>query len=873
MLARHPSGYAGLVRAHAAFVVLALLVATGDAPRAQILPADGAAPLIARLTEALETRTVDRLLDEIAPHLPADERRWLIGMAPPTATAPTVILHPRARTADALAVDAMVIRDTRATVASWRFGLATTAGTVTLTSVIETARFDDLVRLDLAPQPLAVRDLTIQAPDFELTLASGMAFASSVDGAYSALVLLGRSSIRFAPRGATEQGQLRIFTGTPGLAVTSDEVFVRINPLDSGTTVRGTFTPLTRAADDARVRAARIFDERVALGHVVDSGLAAPGRWGLAPVQDSLFVDFRTRRHGWLTYTRTPNAAEDVSLAQGARRLQIARYSSRPPMRDASRLSVTVRDQPLAHTDLDVAFDPDRQWLHGRVSLRLHVSADTPAIPLRLAAALRVTSIMSPQLGPLLFVRSAADEAVVGLPRRHDDTPVTIVIDFEGTLPPHVLDDDTPTARRAADLPDALGVEPRFLYSGAIAWYPQPVAAGYATATMRVTVPATFDVVATGERRADRISSVSDAVPGSAQRPARTVAFNADRPVRYLAFVVARMTTDAAPRPAEPGQPVVHVVPGPGARLSQEPTPDRVSAIIRYYTDLLGGPAYPTFTAVSLRDHLPGGHSPAYFALVNTPVPTTPYVWDRDPLAFTDEPDFFLAHEIAHQWFGQSVAGRDYHEQWISEGFAQYLAWMYVTSVRGDQAGQRLLERMRASIAGLEAEGPIRLGPRLGHLRGDRRVQRALVYNKGALVLHMLRRLIGDDAFVAGLRDLLASHQYAFVSTGDVERAFQRHTTLALARFFERWIDDAATPTLRFSWAREADGHDVAITVTQAEPVFDLPHTAVIHYADGRRDRVPVAITGPTTRIIVPVDGAVRRVELSDSTIPARLRR
>jgi len=78
-----------------------------------------------------------------------------------------------------------------------------------------------------------------------------------------------------------------------------------------------------------------------------------------------------------------------------------------------------------------------------------------------------------------------------------------------------------------------------------------------------------------------------------------------------------------------------------------------------------------------LEHDLPGGHSPGYFAALNQPLPTSPLVWRNDPAAFSSFPDFFLAHELAHQWWGQAVGWKNYHEQWISEGFAQYFSALY----------------------------------------------------------------------------------------------------------------------------------------------------------------------------------------------------
>jgi aminopeptidase N len=96
-------------------------------------------------------------------------------------------------------------------------------------------------------------------------------------------------------------------------------------------------------------------------------------------------------------------------------------------------------------------------------------------------------------------------------------------------------------------------------------------------------------------------------------------------------------------------------------------------------------------------------------------------------------------------------------------------------------------------------QGPISLGYRLGHIKGESRVFRALVYNKGAGVLHMLRRLIGDDAFFAGLKQFYADNRFKKAGTDDLRRAMEATSKRDLNRFFERWIYDNTIPRLRFS--------------------------------------------------------------------------
>ena len=166
-------------------------------------------------------------------------------------------------------------------------------------------------------------------------------------------------------------------------------------------------------------------------------------------------------------------------------------------------------------------------------------------------------------------------------------------------------------------------------------------------------------------------------------------------------------------------------------------------------------------------------------------------------MAFQNYPSFFIAHELAHQWWGQAVGWKNYHEQWLSEGFAQYFAALYAERERGPEQFASVLRQMRRWAIDTSPQGPVYLGYRLGHIKADGRVFRALVYNKGAMVLHMLRRLMGDEAFFAGLRDFYATWRYQKAGTDDFRVSMEKAGGQPLDRFFDRWIYGSAIPTVQ----------------------------------------------------------------------------
>jgi aminopeptidase N len=150
------------------------------------------------------------------------------------------------------------------------------------------------------------------------------------------------------------------------------------------------------------------------------------------------------------------------------------------------------------------------------------------------------------------------------------------------------------------------------------------------------------------------------------------------------------------------------------------------------------------------------------------------------------------------------------------------------------------------------------LGYRLGHIKGDDQIFRAVVYNKGAMVLHMLRGMLGDEAFFAGLRSFYAEWKFRKAGTDDFRVTMEKASGRDLRRYFDTWVYGSSIPRIAFSYRVGEDGAQLRFE-QRGDPV-DVPITVTIAYASGETEDLVVVLGDKLTERTVPVKGAVRSI-------------
>jgi hypothetical protein len=714
-----------------------------------------------------------------------------------------------------------------ATVAYWRLHAEKHEGRWALVAREDSGQIDGLVHLSLGPSAWRARGVTLHLGDFELRMEDGTVFSTPEEVGPTGLVFVGRGRVRFSPAPVAEREQLRQFSGATSVDRAVAWAFVRLSPGDFRGAVDTDWLVPESAPAARRERAERVWRERVDRSFMIDAPLPR-SPWWLMPSPGDAVVDFPWGKHV-LTFALSSGEAEDVNLFDRDRRLQICSYPSggRPARYNEDDRRVI----DVLENDITARFDPDKLELQAVHTMRALPLSVTGTLRLRLDDDFRVASVTSGDGRSLLFFRvRGQSNLVVSLgPLAASSRPFTLTTRYGGRHDPAPIDQEIVQVPRpnVLDVPDEDFVDwPPLVYSNRTAWYPRPANEEFATLRAGFDVPEGWLAVTGGEL-------VSVRTEGGRTRSQ----YRLDQPGKFVTAVVGRLT-DVGLR--QEGDQAVRGYAGPRTRGDTLAAMQTLEQMLAFYADKFGPSPYPMIGLVVAEGRTPGGHSPPGLIYLQERAPMLRRrPLPDDPANFSDLPGFFLAHEAAHQWWGQGVAPANYRERWLSEAWAQYAAALWVREKVGEEAFRSMMDSMARWALRDDDAGPIHLGHRLGHLEKDPRAFRAVVYDKGAWVLHMLRGLVGDEAFFAGARAFQQRFRYAKAGTEDLRAALEKASGRDLRPYFESWIYGTGLPTLVWSARTEkaATGFRTTVEVRPQGLPGPLPLEVELAWKGGRGAR------------------------------------
>jgi len=186
-----------------------------------------------------------------------------------------------------------------------------------------------------------------------------------------------------------------------------------------------------------------------------------------------------------------------------------------------------------------------------------------------------------------------------------------------------------------------------------------------------------------------------------------------------------------------------------------------------------------------------------------------------------------IAHELAHQWFGNKVTCGSWKDIWLNEGFATYLAGLTVENLDGTNQFNNWKQQSINTITS-QTNGAVYLTD-TDTLTVGRIFSNRLTYNKGAMVLHMLRKKLGDATFYLGLQNYLndPQHAYAYAKSEDFVGIMEAASGLDLSEFFSDWLYGQGYPTYNVLWNQQSTTQiNIRLSQTQSDPsvsFFEVP--------------------------------------------------
>ena len=210
-----------------------------------------------------------------------------------------------------------------------------------------------------------------------------------------------------------------------------------------------------------------------------------------------------------------------------------------------------------------------------------------------------------------------------------------------------------------------------------------------------------------------------------------------------------------------------------------------------------------------------------------------------------------IAHETAHQWFGDAVTEREWGHLWLSEGFATYFAALWTREAHGDAAFRAEMAKIRTQILGdkVVAARPVLDTAQTNYLS----LLNANSYQKGGYILYMLNEELGDSAFFGGLRRYYADYRHGTALTDDLRHELERSSGRSLEAFFDQWLRRPGVPAMNVSWTHDADTGALSVKVVQSgvNGAYALPLPIAVTSAAGVTQRITVDVPAVADTVMV----------------------
>ncbi len=512
----------------------------------------------------------------------------------------------------------------------------------------------------------------------------------------------------------------------------------------------------------------------------------------------------------------------------------LASVANRPALA-AEKTRLRVDDYQI-----DVELLPQTHKLTARATVKVTALDDVTVATFQLNNALRITKLTDANNKPLTPERNT-QESTVRFALNSDlarNTTTTFTFEYEGTL--ESADESPVEGLKLA----YVGPETSYLlYSGL--WFP---VAGYGvnrfTSTIHVTVPAHMVVIGSGKESSGAAAAPTKK-PATVIANSKTFSFTWDKPSfpgTIIAGTFQEFKTDEAGID-------LHVFFKPNKQdLGAEYASTAVKAFTYFVTQ------YGVAPSTRLK-------------IVELPDDTVPTAWAPEiaalsSRAITEKTNYrLLANTIAHQWWGVSVSPASKEDWWISDGFSRYSEARYVESAAGAAGLEEMVKDMSVGALAYDSV-PLSSANKLDYFSPE---FQSLVTDKGAMILHMLRWVVGEKDYLKIMREFAAKYAGKSASSDDFRELSEQVSGEKLTWFYSQWMDSTSAPEFKAKYTVYRLGNNkgfrIVGAITQDLDLFRMPVNLRID-TDGRTEEKRIEVVGTDSPFSVETFGRPRRISV-----------
>jgi len=222
-----------------------------------------------------------------------------------------------------------------------------------------------------------------------------------------------------------------------------------------------------------------------------------------------------------------------------------------------------------------------------------------------------------------------------------------------------------------------------------------------------------------------------------------------------------------------------------------------------------------------------------------------------------------IAHEISHQWFGDSVTEINWPHVWLSEGFATYFTHLYVLNTKGEEVFKERMKDDRKDVLAFykQQKTPV-IDYESTNLMS---ILNTNSYQKGGWFLHMLRKKIGDEFFWKGIKEYYEKYKLQNASTNNLKNVMAETSNQNLDIFFKQWLENSGHPRIKTNWVNNKNKVLLIIDQTQ-ETNFLFPIDVELKYVDGSSEIKTIQINHKSAPYEIPTNQEVVEIILDPNS-------